>query len=157
MITRSGCAIRTTFMLGFPGETAEDFRKLYDFTEEQRFARMGAFVYSPEQGTPAALMPDQVAPVTAKRRYGKLMRLQQEISYEANKALVGGLVKVIFDQAPVKGKAMARTVFDAPDIDNEVVVSKCPSWIGAGTIAEVMVKDADAYGLTAVFHKGGNI
>ena len=155
MISRSGCAIRTTFMLGFPGETAEDFRKLYDFTEEQRFARMGAFVYSPEQGTPAAVMPDQVPVLTAKRRYGKLMRLQQEISYEANKAMVGGLVKVIFDQSPAKGKAMARTVFDAPDIDNEVSVSKCPAWIEPGAIAEVLVKDADAYGLKAVFHQGG--
>lgn len=155
MISRSGCAIRTTFMLGFPGETAEDFRKLYDFTEEQRFARMGAFVYSPEQGTPAAGMPDQVPVLTAKRRYGKLMRLQQEISYEANKAMVGGLVKVIFDQSPARGKAMARTVFDAPDIDNEVSVSKCPAWIEPGAIAEVLVKDADAYGLKAVFHQGG--
>ena len=80
------------------------------------------------------------------------MRLQQEISYEANKALVGGLVKVIFDQSPVRGRAFARTVFDAPDIDNEVIVSKCPAGIEAGMISEVLVKDADAYGLKAVFH-----
>ena len=116
-------------------------------------SRMG-FLYSPERGTPAADMPDQVSGVTAKLRYGKLMRLQQEISYEANKALVGGLVKVIFDQSPNRGKALARTVFDAPDIDNEVIVSKCPAWIEAGTIADVLVKDADAYGLKAEFYKG---
>jgi ribosomal protein S12 methylthiotransferase len=148
MISRNAnCAIRTTFMLGFPGETAEDFRKLYDFTEEQRFARMGAFVYSPEQGTPAAEMPDQVSAVTAKRRYGKLMRLQQMISYEANKALIGGMVKVIFDQAPVRGIAKARTVFDAPDIDNDVLVRKCPAGILPGMTASVLVTGADAYGL----------
>lgn len=154
MISRSGCAVRTTFMLGFPGETAEDFRKLYDFTEEQRFARMGAFVYSPELGTPAAEMPDPVPAATAKRRYGKLMRLQQNISYESNKALTGGLIKVIFDQTPSRKTALARTVFDAPDIDNVVTVHKCPAGISAGTIANVLVTDADAYGLQATFYTG---
>ena len=152
MITnQANCAIRTTFMVGFPGETAEDFRKLYDYVEEQQFARMGAFIYSREFGTPAADMQDQVPYHIARRRYGRLMRLQQKISYKANKALVGSMMSVIFDEMPVRRVAKARTILDAPDIDNEVTVRKCPRTIVPGVISDVLIKDADAYGLQAEF------
>ena len=151
MISKAGCAIRTTFMVGFPGETEKDFQTLYDFVEEQEFARMGSFVYSAEAGTPAASMPEQVPSAVAKSRYKKLMLLQKRISLAANKALTGGVVKVIFDEKPYRRTASARTVFDAPDIDNLVTVKNCPSRVRAGAVADVLVKDAGAYNLKAEF------
>ena len=77
-----GVVIRTTVMVGFPGETEEDFSKLYNFIKEAKFEKLGAFTYSKEEGTPASRLKEQIHPMTKKSRYNKIMKLQQEISRE---------------------------------------------------------------------------
>ena len=109
-------ALRTTLMVGFPGETEAEFEELLDFVRRVRFDRVGVFSYSPEDGTPAALLPDRVSGRTANTRYRRLMALQQEISLEKHESLVGTRMEVLVES--VKGKsAVGRSYRDAPDID----------------------------------------
>jgi ribosomal protein S12 methylthiotransferase len=117
-----GIALRTTFITGFPGETEEDFQALVDFTAESRFERMGVFAFSPEPGTPAALMADQVDPETADRRAKELMRRQHLRTARANAKLVGKVMEIMLDD--VDGEyAVGRSDADAPDIDQNVYVA----------------------------------
>jgi ribosomal protein S12 methylthiotransferase len=116
-----GLTLRTTFITGFPGETEEDFRALVDFTAETRFERMGVFAFSPEPGTPAAEMADQVDPETADRRARELMRRQHLRVARANAKLVGQTIEVMLDDT--EGEyAVARSDSDAPDIDQTVYI-----------------------------------
>jgi ribosomal protein S12 methylthiotransferase len=112
--------IRTTFITGLPGETGEDFAELMDFCEETKFDRLGVFAYSREEGTAAAEMPDQVDPALAEERKDALMRLQMDISLEANARLVGTVIEVIVD-GPEDDYFIGRTKGDAPEIDNAVM------------------------------------
>lgn len=117
-----GIALRTTFITGFPGETEEDFQALVDFTAESRFERMGVFAFSPEPGTPAALMAHQVDPETADRRAKELMRRQHLRTARANAKLVGKVMEIMLDD--VDGEyAVGRSDADAPDIDQNVYVA----------------------------------
>lgn len=116
-----GLTLRTTFITGFPGETEEDFRALVDFTAETRFERMGVFAFSPEPGTPAAEMADQVDPETADRRAKELMRRQHLRIARANAKLVGKTIEVMLDDT--EGEyAVGRSDGDAPDIDQNVYI-----------------------------------
>jgi len=117
-----GFALRTTFMVGFPGETGEDFRELMDFVREIRFTRLGAFIYSPEAGVPAATMPGRPAAAVSKKRLKELMELQAGISLEANESLIGQTADMILDEILPRGKAVGRLFTDAPEIDNTVTV-----------------------------------
>lgn len=143
------CAIRTTFMTGFPGETVEDFETLLRYVREQKFARLGAFYYSPEEGTPAASFRNPVPRKLAIERYERIMQAQNEISLAANKALIGREVDVIIDSAEGRGKALGRTEFDAPQIDNQIVLKKVPADAAPGTFARAVVRSAKAYDITA--------
>ncbi len=106
---------------GHPGETDEDFAELLQFFRDYPFERLGAFVYSPEPGTPAAEAPDQVPEALAMERFDRLMRQQQSIAFTFNQRLVGRTVEILVDR--VKGKnSFARTQYDAPDIDPQVIV-----------------------------------
>ena len=110
--------IRTTLIVGFPGETEENFNELYDFVKETKFDKLGAFMYSKEDGTPAAKLKDQVHHMTKKRRYNKIMNLQKEISTDIQKKYVGKTYKVIIDSKSFDGKYyIGRTYMDVPDID----------------------------------------
>jgi ribosomal protein S12 methylthiotransferase len=111
--------IRTTFIVGYPGETEAHFAELLEFVRERRFERLGAFVYSPEPGTRAFETEGQIARKTALRRLDRLMRLQAGISSELNRALVGREVEVLVDSVSGR-RAIGRTCGDAPDIDNTV-------------------------------------
>ena len=144
------CAIRTTFMLGFPGETEEDFKKLEAFVQEQRFARLGAFCYSPEAGTPAAGFPNQVPRKLAQARYERIMEIQNAVSLAANRALTGKEIRVLTDS--VKGsKGIGRTELDAPGIDNGVILKKCPKGLTTGSFIQALVTEAKAYDITAEY------
>lgn len=145
------CAIRTTFMTGFPGETKEDFEKLLQYVEEQKFERLGAFWYSPEDGTPAASFRNQVPRKLAMERYERIMAAQHDISLAANKALIGKELDVIIDSVEGRGKALARSGLDAPQIDNQIVLKKVPAGVEPGTFAKAVVRSAKAYDITAEY------
>lgn len=110
--------IRTTVMVGFPGETQEDFEQLYDFVKKEKFDKLGAFMYSKEEGTPAARIKEQVHPMTKKSRYNKIMKLQQQISNENEKKNIGKELEILVEQiTPDKKYLIGRSYMEVPDID----------------------------------------
>jgi ribosomal protein S12 methylthiotransferase len=114
-------AIRTSVLVGFPGETEREFEALLAFLAAARFDRAGAFVYSPEQGTPAAAMPQQVPPEVAQERYRRVMELQRRISLERNREWVGKMMEVLLEaQAEAPFSWVGRSQRDAPEIDGLV-------------------------------------
>lgn len=120
-----GVVLRTALITGFPGETDDDFNELLSFMEAYRFERLGAFVYSPEEGTPAASYDDEVPHDVAEARYDALMRTQQDISAAFNASIVGREFDMIVDEFdPATGEATGRTYMDAPDIDGNVFVPR---------------------------------
>jgi len=116
-----GVFLRTTFMVGFPGESEEDFERLYNFVDEVRPERMGVFKYSPEEGTPAARMDGQVPEKLKEERYRRLEKLQHEIAREKNQELVGETQEVLIEEIH-PDYSLGRTGGDAPEIDNLVIV-----------------------------------
>lgn len=138
------CAIRTTFIVGFPGETDEHFAYLLDWLQEARLDRVGAFLYSREPGTPAAEMPNQVPARVKRQRYDALMRTQQRISLEKNQAWIGRNLTVLIEGRTEDGFSVGRSFRDAPEIDGVVYVEgECP----LGEFAEVEVAAAAEYDL----------
>jgi ribosomal protein S12 methylthiotransferase len=119
-----GLAIRTTFIVGFPGETEEEFESLLEFIERVRFERLGIFKYSREDGSRAAKMPDQVSADMKNARYRQAMSIQQKIAHEIAREKIGQELKLLIDQ-PLS----ARTEADAPDVDARVILSK-PAPVG---------------------------
>ena len=115
--------LRTTFIVGFPGETDEEFAALLEFVEEMRFDRVGAFTYSHEPGTPAAVLPDDVPEDVKAARLDALMRTQQPISLQKNRALVGKRLPVLLEGAG-EGLTIGRSYRDAPEIDGLVLVER---------------------------------
>ncbi len=119
-----GLALRTTFIVGFPGETDAEFEELMGFIERTRFERLGIFKYSQEEGSRAAKMPDQITPKIKNARYQRAMTLQQRIAHEMAHARIGREMKLLVDQP-----LMARTEADAPDVDARVILSN-PAPVG---------------------------
>ena len=116
-----GVVIRSTLMVGFPGETEEDFNEMYEFVKWAKLDKLGCFTYSKEEGTAAYKMENQVHPMTKKRRYNKIMSLQQKISEENMKNHLGKTLKVL-----VEGNGIGRTYMDVPDIDGVTYIKgKC--------------------------------
>ncbi|MFA6290571.1 MAG: 30S ribosomal protein S12 methylthiotransferase RimO [Victivallales bacterium] len=142
-------AIRTTFLVGYPGETEKDFTELSDFVRAQKFDRLGAFTYYPEPGTPAAAFGKQVPAETAEQRKDFIMRLQAEISLEHNIGLAGKPLDVLVDSIG-KGEACGRTYMDSPDIDNLVKIKTGKTKVAVGDMVRVMVKTAGAYDIEGV-------
>ena len=141
------CIIRTTFITGFPGETEEDFEILSKFIEDARFDRLGCFAYSPEEGTPAALLPDRVDPETAKHRGEVLMEQQYGIFAEKLEAFVGQVVEcLVEDYDPYSDSYMGRTWRDAPEIDSAVAFVSDDELI-IGSVAEVRITAVNGYDL----------
>lgn len=111
-------------MVGFPTETEEDFSKLYNFVEEAKFDRLGAFSYSKEEGTPAARIKTQVHPMTKKSRYNKIMALQKNVSKEISQKQIGRTLKVLLEERSFDGKYyVGRSYMDVPDIDGVIFVN----------------------------------
>ena len=123
-------AIRTTLIVGYPGETEKEFDELKAFVREARFDRMGCFAYSPEEGTPAERLGDPVAEEEKSRRVGELMVIQERISLEKNEARVGRVYRVLVDRRE-GDYYIARTEFDSPEVDDEVLIAaKRPLRVG---------------------------
>lgn len=143
-------AIRTTLIVGYPGETKEDFKEMYDFVEKMRFDRLGVFTYSHEENTHAYSLEDDVPEKTKKQRADKIMELQSGISYELNQQKIGKTFKVLFDR--VEGDYfIGRTEFDSPEVDNEVLVKKEGEiFVRLGDFANVQITSADHYDLYGV-------
>lgn len=151
-----GIHLRTTLMVGFPGETDEDFDELMQFVRWARFERMGAFAYSEEQGTPSArLYEDNVPEEVKQERLSRLMRLQQRISAEIQQEKVGKEIKVIIDR--LEGDwYVGRTEFDSPEVDPEVLISASTDGIRPGMFCRVNItqaEDFDLYGEMSVLTK----
>jgi len=141
-----GIHLRTTLMVGHPGETDEDFSQLCAFVKEQRFERMGAFIYSDEEGTYAARHYEDTIPEDVKRaRLDQLMLLQQDISAEINAAKVGQTFKVIVDREE-PDYYVGRTEFDSPDVDPEVFITK-ETPLNIGSFYSVKIDSAGPYDL----------
>ena len=140
-----GMMLRTTLMVGFPGETQEDFDELMDFVREARFDRMGAFTFCPEEGTLAAQMPDQIDEAVKQARYDALMTLQHGISLAQNKARVGTTCRVLVEKKRGK-RYVGRSEFEAPEIDGNIYFgSETPCAIGE--FVNVRITGARAYDL----------
>jgi len=146
-----GIALRTTLMVGFPGETAEDFENLFEFVKEIKFDRMGVFPYSQEEGTPAATMPYQVDEELKQERLSRLMALQQDIHFEKQRKRVGQVLPVIPDETPETsgGEYIGRTQADAYGVDALVYFSSREE-IFPGQIVDVKITAADGYDLRGV-------
>lgn len=139
-------SIRTAFIVGYPGETEEHFEHLCEFVRDMKFDRMGVFKYSREKGTPSYKMKDRVGARVATQRYKKLMEIQQGISIERNKSFVGKLVPCIIECYSDEGEVIARTQYDAPEIDG-VVNIKTDKLVVPGDIEMVRITGATEYDL----------
>ncbi|HLV09457.1 MAG TPA: radical SAM protein, partial [Halanaerobiales bacterium] len=117
-----GVALRTSLIVGFPGEREEDFSDLLDFVREIRFERLGVFKYSREENTAAANFKNQIPQKIKEERYKILMELQRKIAYNNNQRMIGKELEVIIDEFQVD-LAYGRTRYDAPDVDNQVIIS----------------------------------
>lgn len=147
-----GIAIRTTMLVGFPGETDEHFQELVDFTEEQRFDRLGCFQYSHEEETSAHDLEDNVPAEVKEERVATLMDVQMGISEEINAQKIGKEYKVLFDRLE-GGYFVGRTEFDSPEVDNEVLVMADEHYVRIGDFAQVRITDTtefDLYGVPVV-------
>ena len=144
-----GICLRTTLMVGFPGETEDDFDELKAFVREARFDRMGAFAYSEEEGTLAAKeYADDVPEEVKQRRLDELMRIQQEISAELNEEKVGKRMKVIIDR--MEGDYyVGRSEYDSPEVDPEVLIAKGGMPLETGGFYQVEITGADDFDLYA--------
>jgi ribosomal protein S12 methylthiotransferase len=148
-----GIVIRTTFIVGFPGETEEDFAQLKDFVTKERFENAGVFTYSQEENTEAATMPDQIPEEVKKARYDELMSLQAGISEDIHVGLEGKTLKVIVEGF-AKGKknvAMARSYREAPDIDGNIYIENAGS-LEPGDMVTVKVKQGFTYDILTEIH-----
>jgi ribosomal protein S12 methylthiotransferase len=142
-------AIRTTFIVGFPGETEAAFQELLDFLQQAQLDRVGAFLYSRERGTPAAEMPHQVPFRVKRERYDRLMRAQQPISLARNREWVGKEMTVLIEGYSEDGRyAIGRSHRDAPEVDGLVYVHQCNT--PPGEFVAVQIEQADVYDLLGV-------
>ena len=142
-----GIHLRTTLMVGFPGETDEDFKELCDFVSWARFERMGGFAYSEEQGTPSArLYEDNIPEDVKQERLSRLMRLQQRISAEIQEEKVGREMRVVIDREEGEWY-VGRTEFDSPEVDPEVLIPSSSADMLPGTFCNVRIVRADDFDL----------
>jgi len=137
-------AFRSTFIVGFPGETEEQFNELIDFIKEMRFERAGVFAYSAEEGTPAYELEDDVPEEVKKARVDKFMDVQQDISLEINSKRLGRTEKVLIDRTE-GGYYVGRTQYDSPEVDDEVLISMKDNKLEIGTFVNVKINQADYF------------
>ena len=142
--------LRSTFIVGFPGETEEEFDELLDFLEEAQLDRVGAFTYSPVDGAVANALPDHLPPEVQQERLARLMLLQEEISEERLKRKIGKVMTVLVDEVDDDG-AIARSAADAPDIDGLVYIEDGQQ-LSVGDFVEVQITDSDTHDLWAGVH-----
>ncbi len=140
-----GIALRTTMLVGYPGETRKHFEELMEFVRETRFERLGVFAYSAEEGTHAYELKDSVSKAEKERRVEEIMSLQQSISLELNQEKIGKSFRVIIDREE-QDYFVARTEYDSPEVDNEVLVEKEPG-LETGNFYQVEITGASEFEL----------
>ncbi len=141
-----GIAMRTTLLVGHPGETEQDFEDLKAFVTEMKFDRLGVFTYSHEESTHAYTMTDDVPEDVKQARAEEIMAIQQYISQDKNKALVGHTMKVLIDKKE-SGYFVGRTEFDSPEVDNEVLVDASKHYLRVGDFATIKITSAEDFDL----------
>ena len=146
--------LRTTLITGFPGETEEDHEELMEFINDMEFDRLGAFTYSQEEDTAAAIMPDQIAEEIKQERQQDIMELQQEIAFEKAESMIGSVLTVM-----VEGKVadedvyVARTYRDAPNVDGYLFLNTTATLM-TGDLVRVIVTDSNEYDLVGeIYHE----
>jgi ribosomal protein S12 methylthiotransferase len=147
-----GAAIRSTFIVGFPGETEADFEELLEFLQESELDRASAFRYWEEEGTRAALLPDQVADEDRNERLARLLEVQEHVSLAVNQRLVGRRLEVLVESA-VDGMAVGRSYRDAPEVDAEVKILPSPGQPQSpplGEFVSVRITRAEVHDLEGV-------
>ncbi len=147
-----GIALRTTFIVGFPGETEEQFEELLNFIKDAKFERLGVFQYSQEDHTPAGAMPGQLASRVKKQRYRRAMALQQKVSREVQQGFVGQTLRVLVEEQ-ANGGLVARSHADAPEIDGSVHVTGLAR---VGEFARVRITGASEYDLIGATSRGAS-
>ncbi len=148
-------AIRTTMIVGYPGETEQMFNELKDFIRESKFDRLGCFTYSHEEDTSAYLLEDDVPEEVKEQRVAEIMEMQAEISFELNQQKVGKIFKCIFDRKEGTDY-IGRTEFDSPDVDNEVIVDATKHFLQLGQFIDIEITEAtdfDLYGKPVTYSK----
>lgn len=141
-------AIRTTLIVGYPGETEEQFEELKQFVIDSKFERLGCFTYSHEENTHAFALEDSVPEKIKEQRVSEIMEIQSQISFDLNQAKVGNIYKCIFDRME-GNNFIGRTEFDSPDVDNEVLVDASKHYIQIGQFINIKITEAtdfDLYG-----------
>ena len=144
-----GIAIRSSFIVGYPGETNEEFNELKTFISENEFDRLGVFTYSHEENTPAFRLKDDIRHAVKARRAEQIMLMQQDISAKRNAALIGSEINVIVDRKE-NDFWSGRSEFDSPEVDNEVLIDDPEGKLYPGLIARVKITGADLYDLKAI-------
>ena len=141
-------AIRTTLIVGYPGESEEDFKILKEWVSEMRFERLGCFTYSHEENTHAFNLEDDVNSDVKKERANEIMELQSQISWELNQEKIGNVCKVVIDRK--EGQYfVGRSEFDSPDVDNEVLINASKTYLKTGEFYDVVITDAADFDLYA--------
>jgi len=147
-----GMVIRTTLIVGYPGETEENFQELKQWVQEQRFDRLGCFTYSHEENTTAYLLEDDVPEEVKMQRANEIMEIQSQISWELNQEKIGKEFKVVIDRKE-GNYFVGRTQYDSPDVDNEVLINAEKDYIRTGDFTMVKItgaEDFDLYGEVVV-------
>ena len=141
-------AIRTTLIVGYPGESEEDFKILKEWVSDMRFERLGCFTYSHEENTHAFNLKDDVNSDVKKERANEIMELQSQISWELNQEKIGNVCKVVIDRK--EGQYfVGRSEFDSPDVDNEVLINASKTYLKTGEFYDVVITDAADFDLYA--------
>ncbi|MDX1270672.1 30S ribosomal protein S12 methylthiotransferase RimO [Bizionia paragorgiae] len=146
--TVPGMTIRTTLIVGYPGETQEDFEELREWVREMRFERMGCFTYSHEENTHAYNLEDDVPEEVKQERANEIMEIQSQISWELNQEKIGQELKVVIDRKE-GDYFVGRTEFDSPDVDNEVLIDASKVYLKTGEFTKVKITDAADFDLYA--------
>ncbi len=141
-------AIRTTLIVGYPGETEEDFSILKEWVREMRFERLGCFTYSHEENTSAYALEDDVPQEVKQERVNEIMEIQSQISWELNQEKIGQEFKVVIDRKE-GNNFVGRTEFDSPDVDNEVLIDATETYLKTGEFVNVKITDASDFDLFA--------
>ncbi len=145
-------AIRTTLIVGYPGETNEKFQELKQWVEESKFDRLGVFTYSHEENTYAGELIDDVTEEIKKARQEEIMELQAGISYQKNQEKLGKVFKCLFDRVE-NGYYVGRTEYDSPEVDNEVRVKQDGNYIEIGKFVNIKIEKAEEFDLFGIVHQ----
>lgn len=142
-------AIRTSLIVGYPGETEADFQEMKQWVQDTKFDRLGVFTYSHEENTHAYLLEDDVPEEVKHQRAEEIMEVQSQVSYDLNQEKIGQIVKVLFDRKE-GDYFIGRSEFDSPDVDNEVLVKATDTYIRMGDFANVKIEKTDHFDLYGV-------